>query len=71
MTGRALTVIVVCVVLGALAGVATTWLLVSAHAISPDNVAAGAALGFGGVIAGQLAALILLTCTTTATKGNT
>jgi uncharacterized membrane protein len=38
-------------------GVLAAYLAVARHVVSPDNVAAGAALGFGGVVLGTLAGL--------------
>lgn len=45
-------------ILGALAGVAIAAGMVTQHLVSPDNVWAGGACGFGGVILGALAAML-------------
>lgn len=46
------------IIAGALAAVGLAWLLVTVHALSPDNVVAGAAIGFGGAVAGSVAGLL-------------
>lgn len=43
---------------GALTRVLTAWLLVGQHLLSPDNVPAGSALGFGGSMAGLAVGLL-------------
>lgn len=53
--------LIVGAVAGALAGVGAAYLTVAVtHVIAPDNVLAGLGMGFGGVIAGMLAAYALV-----------
>ena len=46
------------IVAGFLAAVGLVWLLVTVHALSPDNPVAGGAIGFGGAIAGGAVGLL-------------
>lgn len=47
-------------VLGALGGVGCAWACTALRLVSPDNVPAGLAFGFGGAMAGLLAGLAVL-----------
>jgi hypothetical protein len=45
---------------GLLLAVAAAYVMIAAHVLSPDNPVAGALMGFGGVVLGFMAGLMLL-----------
>lgn len=67
--GRALAVLAAAPVTGMLAGVGVAYLGEYGHWWSPDNVLVGAACGSVGVLAGLLAALLIVTMNQSAKTG--